>query len=165
MTRFVVLSLGFLGWGFYELSGGADFVPEVAAVAEISAPSQVEEQVEIEESVAQTPVVEEPTAESVSRADSEMLLSVAASFEPETVDEPEIVEVIVSPPVVPDRRTVAAARVNMRSGPSTDYAVLATLPRGTKAEVLEVNLDGWARVLIFQTGEEGWIAERLLSDS
>ena len=135
MTRFVVLSLGFLGWGFYELSSGADFVLDVATVAEISAPSQVEEPAQINELVAQTPVVKELTAESVSRADTEMLLS------------------------------VAAARVNIRSGPSTDYSVLATLSRGSKAEVLEVNLDGWARVLIYQTGEEGWMAERLLSDS
>ncbi len=97
MTRFVVLSLGFLGWGFYELSSGADFVLDVATVAEISAPSQVEEPAQVDELVAQTPVVKELTAESVSRADTEMLLSVAASFEPETVDEPGIVEVIVSP--------------------------------------------------------------------
>ncbi len=27
MSRFVVLSFAFLGWGFYELSGGADFKP------------------------------------------------------------------------------------------------------------------------------------------
>ncbi|MFY0311957.1 SH3 domain-containing protein [Leisingera sp. D0M16] len=27
MSRFVMLSFAFLGWGFYELSGGADFAP------------------------------------------------------------------------------------------------------------------------------------------
>ena len=78
---------------------------------------------------------------------------------------PGLLKSLFPPTVLPDRRTVAAARVNIRSGPSTDYAVLATLSRGSKAEVLEVNLDGWARVLIYQTGEEGWMAERLLSDS
>ncbi|MEP4035465.1 SH3 domain-containing protein [Pseudophaeobacter sp.] len=27
MSRFVIVSFAFLGWGFYEISGGADFVP------------------------------------------------------------------------------------------------------------------------------------------
>ncbi len=31
MKRFVFLSFAFLGWAFYELSGGADFQPRVAA--------------------------------------------------------------------------------------------------------------------------------------
>ncbi|MFZ5963966.1 SH3 domain-containing protein [Thalassococcus sp. BH17M4-6] len=27
MTRFIILSFAFMGWGFYEMSGGADFEP------------------------------------------------------------------------------------------------------------------------------------------
>ncbi|KIC12489.1 ligand-binding protein SH3 [Leisingera sp. ANG-M1] len=42
MSRFVLVSFAFLGWGFYELSGGADFEPpkrpEPVAAAETAAP-------------------------------------------------------------------------------------------------------------------------------
>lgn len=160
MTRFIVLTFGFLGWGYYEMSGGADFVPEVAEV-EIVEPAEV-----VVAQAVEPEVVVEPEAEIVARAETETLMTLAASYKPQPAaePEPEIVEV-VSEVALQDMRTVSGARVNMRSGPGTDYSVLDTLPLGTEAEVLEVNADGWARVLIFQTGQEGWMAERLLSDS
>ena len=37
MSRFVLASFAFLGWGFYELSGGADFTPPQRPVVEKSA--------------------------------------------------------------------------------------------------------------------------------
>lgn len=47
MNRFIVLTFLFLGWGFYELSGGADFVPEtrgdkIAAAQPAEAPAEEE---------------------------------------------------------------------------------------------------------------------------
>jgi|29_taG_2_1085357.scaffolds.fasta_scaffold02163_2 hypothetical protein len=42
MSRFVFVSFAFLGWGFYELSGGADFTPPERPVTEIAeAPTPV----------------------------------------------------------------------------------------------------------------------------
>lgn len=44
MSRFVILSLGFMAFGFYELSGGADFDPDAEAalrLAERGGPSEV----------------------------------------------------------------------------------------------------------------------------
>ena len=44
MSRFVILSLGFMAFGFYELSGGADFDPEAEAtlrLAERGGPREV----------------------------------------------------------------------------------------------------------------------------
>ena len=35
MKKFILLSFGFLGWAFYEMSGGADFVPASAMVAPV----------------------------------------------------------------------------------------------------------------------------------
>ena len=35
MKKFILLTFGFLGWAFYEMSGGADFVPASARVAPI----------------------------------------------------------------------------------------------------------------------------------
>ena len=39
MKRFILLTFGFLGWAFYEMSGGADFQPARAQMAEVQ-PSQ-----------------------------------------------------------------------------------------------------------------------------
>lgn len=42
MSRFVLLSFAFMGWAFYEVSGGADFKPEPPArLAHAAASSQV----------------------------------------------------------------------------------------------------------------------------
>jgi len=38
MGRFIILSFLVMGWAFYELSGGADFVPETRVLAEAEAP-------------------------------------------------------------------------------------------------------------------------------
>jgi len=37
MKRFILLSFAFLAWGFWELSGGADFVPETRERAQMAA--------------------------------------------------------------------------------------------------------------------------------
>ncbi|MDE4132893.1 SH3 domain-containing protein [Phaeobacter sp. QD34_3] len=36
MSRFVLVSFAFLGWGFYELSGGGDFTPPERPVTEVA---------------------------------------------------------------------------------------------------------------------------------
>lgn len=165
MKSYVWLTFAFLGWGYYEMSGGADFEPE-------------QRQVAIAEVEAETPDV-------VTRANTTTLLSVSTSNASQPVvddgevtqavaeaealgvmDAPEVVE--VATPVVepkPDLREVAGSRVNMRMGPSTDFEVITTLNGGTKLEVLEVTEDGWANVTTVERGIEGWMAERLLTDS
>jgi uncharacterized protein YgiM (DUF1202 family) len=165
MKSYVWLTFAFLGWGYYEMSGGADFEPE-------------QRQVAIAEVEAETPEV-------VTRANTTTLLSVSTSNASQPVvddrevtqavaeaealgvmDAPEVVEVVA--PVVepkPDLREVAGSRVNMRMGPSTDFEVITTLNGGTKLEVLEVTEDGWANVTTVERGIEGWMAERLLTDS
>ena len=40
MTKFIVASFLMLGWGFYEMSGGADFVPEVRPIAQVAVKTQ-----------------------------------------------------------------------------------------------------------------------------
>jgi hypothetical protein len=56
--------------------------------------------------------------------------------------------------------TTDAARVNVRSGPGTGYAVVTSAAVGTLVPVLELG-DGWYRVLI--ENEEGWISAQLLT--
>ena len=60
-------------------------------------------------------------------------------------------------------REVAARAVNMREGPDTSYAVIDTLPQGTQTEIIEADNTGWVRVRILNTGQIGWMAERLLT--
>lgn len=160
MRSYVWLTFAFMGWGYYEMSGGADFVPEerVTAAVEAEAP------------------------EIVARADTTTLLSVSSSniiAQPATaavaqaavadaiaVDDVEIVE--AAAPVVEaqlDIRAVGGSRVNMRMGPSTDHDIITTLDSGTKLEILSVNEDGWANVSTVDRGIEGWMAERLLTDA
>jgi len=62
-----------------------------------------------------------------------------------------------------DMRFVSGSRVNMRSGPGTNYSVLDTLDGGTAAEVLEVDTSGWARIRLPDSNRIGWMAERLLT--
>lgn len=62
-----------------------------------------------------------------------------------------------------DIRRVSGSRVNMRSGPGTDYGVVTVLSQGEEAEVLEDLGNGWVRLRVVATGEEGYMAGRLLS--
>ena len=160
MKSYVWLTFAFMGWGYYEMSGGADFVPDerVTAAVEVEAP------------------------EIVARADTTTLLSVSSSniialpttatavvevavADVAALEAAEVVEV-VAPVVEPtlDIRQVGGSRVNMRMGPGTDFDVITTLDSGTALEVLEVNADGWANVSTVDRGLEGWMAERLLTD-
>jgi len=61
-----------------------------------------------------------------------------------------------------DLRAVSASRVNMRTGPGTNYGVLDKLVRGTQAEVIEVTAEGWARIRVVETGQVGWMSTSLL---
>lgn len=162
MKTYVWVTFGFLGWGFYQMSGGADFVPEQPQVAEVV----------------------ETAPDMVTRAQTTSLLSVSTSnvqTAPEAAPVEEIIEltvdVVPAPPLEPavveiaapaietpaDIREVASSRVNMRMGPSTDYDVITTLNAGTKLEVLSVDAAGWANVST-DVGLEGWMAERLLTE-
>ena len=73
------------------------------------------------------------------------------------------VQPVSAPEISGDLRQVAGTRVNMRSGPGTEFGVVTTLSRGADVEVFEVNASGWARLRNVATGQEGWMAERLLS--
>jgi len=83
----------------------------------------------------------------------------AATEAPVTAEAP-----VAEPQPAADIRQVAGTRVNMRQGPGTNFAVMDTLDGGTEVEVLEVSDNGWARLRIAETGEIGWMAERLLTD-
>lgn len=154
MKTYVWVTFAFMGWGYYEMSGGADFVPEQTLTAAVGA--------EIE------------APEIVARADTTTLMSLSTSnvvavpavADAAALDDIEIVEV-VAPLVEPklDIREIAGTRVNMRMGPGTNFDVITTLNSGEKLEVLSIDANGWANVSTVDSGIEGWIAERLLTDA
>jgi hypothetical protein len=60
------------------------------------------------------------------------------------------------------RLRVTGDRVNFRAGPSTEDAILASLTFGTEVELLERVGDGWAHLLVTETGLSGYMSEDFL---
>lgn len=153
-----------LAWAFWSLSGGSDFEPEqrpepvaVATPEPVAAqPQPIPEPAPVAQPAPEpapepipTPIAEQPTAPEP-----------AAPAEPETTTEPAGASDA-------DLRVVDASRVNMRSGPSTDFRVVDTLTRGVRVEVISIDTLGaepWAELLVVDTGLTGWMAERFLGD-
>lgn len=151
MDKFIIGTFLFLGFGFYQLSGGADFQPQQAVVEDIAAAEEAPLAVPFD----QPQVTRAATIEIPAIAPEQEAQIVAASLELPVI-EPAAESLNV------DLRAVSGSRVNMRTGPGTDYGVLDKLVRGTQAEVIEVTGDGWARIRVVETGQVGWMAERLL---
>lgn len=175
MKSYIWVTFAFLGWGYYELSGGGDFTPEARAMAAVDAEPEIEVVTRSESptllAVSTSNVQPVPSPAIVEEAVIVPASAPAASktapavADPVVADpEPEVVPV-AAPVIEPvlDLREVAGSRVNMRMGPGTDYDVITTLNGGTELEVLSVNADGWANVLTVDRGIEGWMAERLLT--
>lgn len=185
MYKFMLLTFGVLGWSFYEFSGGADFEPETIAFAEAAEEELVEETAPIV--ITQSVITPDPVVETDSSIEA-VITKAALSIEPEALEvisEPETTETVLQltaavqenientltfEPVeltastdIIDLREVAGSRVNMRSGPGTNYGVITTLTQGTETEVLEIDPSGWARLRVVGSGQVGWMAERLLS--
>jgi len=165
MGKLIVGTFLILGFAFYELSGGADFEPE-SQRAQVAEAQVVEEVATPEVTRSNSATLISVAAEAPAQADeAQIIQAVVEVVEPEVVEEEPVAVVVEEAPAPLDLRLVAGSRVNMRAGPGTNYSVLDTLNGGTQTEVLEVNASGWARIRITDTGQIGWMAERLLSDS
>ncbi|QQA42291.1 SH3 domain-containing protein [Pelagovum pacificum] len=187
MKRFILLTFGFLAWGYWEMSGGSDFVPEtrMAATLSTSTPTAASSDEDIPEFVTRarvSPVDDISGPSTADAGDDVVLASAPADAGVETMAEDDgpkwvsaadaIEDAIVlansateAPPRVEEAEmrtvSVAGSRVNMRMGPGTDYSVVTTLNQGTEAEVIE-SRNGWARLQVLDSGQTGWMAERLL---
>ncbi len=64
MTRFILLTFGFLGWAFYEMSGGADFEPRSAQMAAMNTGPAAEAAGQKAASADARPVVQKAAAQS-----------------------------------------------------------------------------------------------------
>ena len=60
---------------------------------------------------------------------------------------------------------MTAARVNMRQGPGQNFDIVAKLTSGEKVEILQDPGDGWVKLRVSKNGNEGWMADFLLTAS
>ncbi|WP_158275504.1 SH3 domain-containing protein [Maritimibacter sp. 55A14] len=149
MSRFVVVSTIFMGWAFYELSGGADFDPALnRAVRKAETTPEAVPPPRPRPARALSDPVPEPVAAPVPRPAAE-----TQGAAPPTAAEPA------------DLRRVSASNVNLRAGPGTGHAVVARLDEGAAAEVMEIDERGWAHIRLAETGQEGYVAARFLTGS
>jgi len=164
MGKLMITTFLGLGLVFYEMSGGADFEPQSwddVVIADATADSAPAAQPQVTRGqtasliAVSAPAIEETTLEptlAVATAPAAVIAApevVAPAAEPvaevvvaeETIETQIVEEVLTAAVETPaaDMRYVAGSRVNMRTGPSTNYGVLDTLTRGTEAEVIEVD--------------------------
>lgn len=181
MNKYILVAFAFMGIGFYELSGGSDFEPGDTTLEVFADPRPM-------------PARDRPAPSRVARADTTAtpltdIAPIRAVATPSsTVSEPPLAPVSLEPgsetlidtapepeeaadtqavleDATPDLRFVDGDRVNMRGGPGTDYAVIGRLRRNDMVEVIEDEGNGWLHLRDSVTGNEGWIADWLVTAS
>lgn len=184
MLRFILITFAFLGWAFYELSGGSDFDPQNARLTNVTTdPLKVSEPTPAPEAVEVTRVAlnltsvddvlvskqrpkvalpQQPVAQNASLTVEQggsvtILPSLVAGVDPAQEVAPE--------PRFSDIRTVSGNRVNVRGGPGTGFGIVNKLQRGDEVVILEDDGSGWVRLRPVDGGPVGWMADFLLSQS
>ncbi|WP_165586970.1 SH3 domain-containing protein [Pseudaestuariivita atlantica] len=170
----------FLGWAFWELSGGSDFEPTVQA----RAPQEVDEQPLEATDLADT-VTRAATVSTISPQKDEAKAGVtlasveAPATEPEAAPEPAALvdsvvadilaepaetETVTTAPAL-DLREIVGNRVNMRQGPGTEFGVVTKLNQGAEVEVLQAPGNGWLKLRVIEDDTVGWIADWLVTSA
>lgn len=188
MPRYIFLSFFFMGWAFYEMSGGSDFASDLKERRELAAAeAKAEEQTKAERYQALvntdrpkqtvhsgmvTRASYSPTSPiTATPADTqkEVLNASSTSVEVEPKaddadinnDDPAIQTIEAAP--LPDIRAVSGTRVNVRMGPATSYNVVLRLTKGTRVRILQEPGNGWVKLKVEDSGRVGWMASRLLT--
>lgn len=163
MYRFIIVCFFFLGWVFYEASGGADFKPTPRAKIEKPAPLDMAD------------LASEPTAPAT------LTESEVAMLKGTQLERPQLVSTQAPTPMdqrasTPEPKAampsaeatqkpvlaVKGTRVNMRNGPGKSYGVVARLTKGSKVDVLQDPGTGWLKLKAHENGRIGWMAASLL---
>ena len=179
MNKFIAFSFLVLGVGFYELSGGAEFTPETREAAHQVARAQTNETVAPALPAAKPDTVEAAAAAAPQTAEpSDIQLASFQAEEPKNtlpkIDLSKFAAPVVTEPVVQqpeastgfigtDIRQVIGNSVNVRSGPGTNFDVVAQAIRGEEAEVIVDDGSGWVQLRL-AGGQTGWMADFLLSN-
>jgi hypothetical protein len=190
MKTFIILTFGFLGFAFYELSGGSEFEPASARIA-AAPPAEVEPEAQVIAAIASeaTPATQTINTASIPKIDStpsvtrvslnltnvteaaEQVVAATPATVTDSANTPQIIlpsliattDTFDITPVDDDIRTVSGNRVNVRDGPSTDYGIVSKLQRGETVQILEDSGDGWVRIQPVDGGRAGWMADFLLT--
>lgn len=174
MSRFIFLSFAFLGWAFYEVSGGPDFQPRLSAAL-----AAVEEQRPIATSLTQDspPSVADKTNSApletgliVTRmivADETVPGRGVTTYSMTNNTLPHGRKLTFSLPAVgessPQIRRVLGSNVNMRTGPGTQFVVVDNLPLDSRVKLLDGSVRGWVKLRSLDSGRVGWIQRRFIS--
>ena len=153
MTKFIIGTFLMLGIGFCELSSRFDFEPKIRPITQTVIETKSLEVVPFD-----APIVTRAVFDTIPFAAIEK----AQVFPTSIAAAPSAAAI---PIIFIDLRQVSGRRVNMRSGPGTNYGVLDKLTRGTQTEVIEVNANGWVRIRVTTTDQVGWVSSRLLTPS
>lgn len=164
MWRFVLMSFVFLGWAFYEMSGGADYRPsansiQARALLDNQRPRARPLRANVIELAAPVPAPSRTltTLEELGGAMAGADVTLAS------VEAPRIGVPTVAAGPRTERRRVAGDAVNLRAGPGMTFGRVAQLERGQEVEVLRAKAGGWVRLRVAGTGETGWAAESQLA--
>ena len=192
--RFVIIAFVFMGWSFYELSGGDEFDPVETRLSRIEAPA--EGQIRVASSVPKstdTPALNlqanpaSPERKSLKPPAPQVTLA-RAEVEPVETQPIVLPSLVQNAPIVSqvsfsddgqaasdldvasadltkDTRIVTGNSVNVRGGPGTAFSVVNKLGRGDEVEVLQNPGNGWVKLRPVSGGPEGWMADFLLSES
>lgn len=175
MSRFIFLSFAFLGWAFYEVSGGPDFQPRIAvALAATDSPAT--------QSVLSAPVNAPATTEVVqtSKASQDTGLIVTRMIVADQAtpgqgitsysmsgtlssNAPKLTFSLSATGPAPDIRRIRADKVNMRTGPGTEFVVVDNLSLDTRVKLLDGSVQGWVKLRSLDSGRVGWIQRRFLA--
>lgn len=191
MLRISLITFGMLGWAWYEMSGGANFVPgqhgvQLLAAAHVpaSAPAHVSEKVArdapaadlnaiirpaVQPTLVRAVAAEPPAAVAVDQDKIAMLATPAVMSDAMPADEggeglPSIEHVVAAAAQV-DYRTVTGNRVNLRGGPSTQFDVVTQLLKGEEVEVLDADGSGWLKLRALDGNDIGWMSQDFLTAS
>ncbi len=188
MWRFILISFGFLGFSFYELSGGSDYAPVegsrqalaiergkvdaqralAAAQSKPQAPTPApvitaaaaQPKATIVLASAPTISAEKPAATQPSTPVVDLAKATALTAPAET----DLSEQSHAKPKY-DVREVIGNRVNLRRGPGTNYTAVGKLRQGDRVLVLRDDGEGWLKLRVVETGRIGYMADFLITAS
>lgn len=180
MNKYILVAFAFIGIGFYELSGGSDFVPGDTSLVVFADPRPAAPSVRSEPTIvaradnaasvltdiAPARALVTPVQGAAGRSPTQVSLTAAIDTETPVARSPETVANVASlpePSTEPDLRFIDGDLVNMRGGPGTDYAVIGKLYRNDLVEIIEDEGNGWLHLRDTLSGDEGWIAEWLVT--
>ncbi|MGB7319428.1 MAG: SH3 domain-containing protein [Planktotalea sp.] len=180
MGKIIVITFAFLGFAFYEMSGGDEFVPIAQEKRAALALEKAAEETRLAEAKAEQllaapapkpQIVLASASATIAKPESqtdEAIAAVTAALETDKAEEivsEEVAEAAIEETTANDIREVTAARVNMRNGPGQKFNVVAKLTNGEQVEILQDPGDGWVKLRVTDSGRVGWMADFLLTAS